>query len=795
MKKKLSLLIIFALCLALVIGILGACNKKNPEVEYKDRSGVIFYLDGIQYYQLNLGGVANYFKELAADAAIEPEWPENPQKEGYEFVGWYTMDATGKGYKEEFTLEKLNSMLENGESLPKAVYARMQDLENPEYLVRFYTYDGKYSGSVMVAEGTLVPERAIPSIAYETDFVGWTTEQGNAEAGRSIFSDRVTSDVELYQLCLDDRYIPYAEITPSAEFERIKDFYNDGYYFETYESSYALWDNFKIEGADWAELKAFDDNGEVIETLFEGEAVTGYVLPLEPGENRFTLKAVCGAVYGEYGDVLDEIEIVINRKSENINVTFDIFGDRSRYQYFRGTEGEKLTEYPKPQKAGTEFKGWEIRDENGDYLAGQLFDPAEDVLYEGIGVLKAVFVTEDAEDQTIDFGGELTITATDGFVPAGTSLNPGETESDESEGEFLGWSLNYKGERIFILREDEKNVVNSDCGKILYILNEDYELTSGWKLPDEEYEIEKFNKYTLTFNNISFEDEEVKGVDDYDKYYFDFKDATLPKPYREGYTFDGWYENAALEGEAVETIREGSTGNKTFWAKWELVPYYIVYEGAEISSSEYTEYTIKDEVELPPEPTKKGYRFRGWYDNAAFEGEEVKNIPKGSTGDKTFWAKWELEHYKITLSIGDDEEYPMDPPTYTIYDEIVSLPTPPERQGYIFSGWYEGADPVVLPAIPLGSTGKKKFTAVWTPVEYNIKYNLNGGTIADGDTDIYTVQERVTLKTPTREGYKFIGWYDNAAFEGEAVNNIPKGSTGDKEFWAKWEKIDDVTGY
>ena len=84
MKKKLSLLIIFALCLALVIGILGACNKKNPEVEYKDRSGVIFYLDGIQYYQLNLGGVANYFKELAADAAIEPEWPENPQKEGYE---------------------------------------------------------------------------------------------------------------------------------------------------------------------------------------------------------------------------------------------------------------------------------------------------------------------------------------------------------------------------------------------------------------------------------------------------------------------------------------------------------------------------------------------------------------------------------------------------------------------------------------------------------------------------------------------------------------------------------------
>lgn len=792
MKKKLSLLIIFALCLALVIGILGACNKKNPEVEYKDRSGVIFYLDGIQYYQLNLGGVANYFKELAADAAIEPEWPENPQKEGYEFVGWYTMDATGKGYKEEFTLEKLNSMLENGESLPKAVYARMQDLENPEYLVRFYTYDGKYSGSVMVAEGNLVPERAIPSIAYETDFVGWTTEQGNAEAGRSIFFDRVTSDVELYQLCLDDRYIPYAEITPSAEFERIKDFFNDGYYFETYESSYALWDNFKIEGADWAELKAFDDDGEVIETLFDGEAITGYVLPLEPGENRFTLKAVYGAVYGGVKGVFDETEIVINRKSENINVTFDISGNGSRYQYFRGTEGEKLTEYPKPQKAGTEFKGWEIRDENGEYLAGQLFDPEEDVLYEGIGVLQAVFVAEEDDDPTIAVSGtdELTITANAGFIPEGTSLSPRSGENDESEGEFLGWS--YGDGRILILRKGEESVERSDCGKILYILDEDYKLTSGWKLPDlpdgeNKITLQKFNKYFLTFENISFKGEEVKGVDKYDEYYFDFKDATLPEPYRAGYKFLGWYDE---DGVKVTVISAGNTGDKTFWAKWGPVPYYIVYEGAEISSSEYT---IKDEVELPV-PELRGYEFRGWYDNPEFTGSRVTVIPAGSTGDKTFWAKWELEPYTITLFI-DDEKYPMYPPTYTILDEIVSLPIPPERQGYIFSGWYEGANPVVLPAIPLGSTDHKTFTAVWTPVEYNIKYILNGGTIADGDTDIYTVQQRVTLETPTREGYKFLGWYDNAAFEGEAVKNIPRGSTGDKTFWAKWEKIDDVTGY
>ena len=702
------------------------------------------------------------------------------------------MDATGKGYKEEFTLEKLNSMLENGESLPKAVYARMQDLENPEYLVRFYTDEGSYSGSVMVAEGNLVPEEAIPSIDYNDSdsekFMGWTTEQGNAEAGRSIFSDRVSADVELYQLFLDSRYIPYAEITPSEEFERIKDFYNDGYYFETYESSYALWDNFEIAGADWAELKAFDfdDDGEVIETLFDGEAVTGYVLPLEPGENRFTLRAVYGAVYGRVEGVFDETEIVINRKSENINVTFDISGDGSRYQYFRGTEGEKLTEYPKLQKAGTEFKGWEIRDENGDYLAGQLFDPEEDVLYEGIGVLKAVFV----DDPTIAVSDtdELTITANAGFIPEGTSLSPRSGENDESEGEFLGWS--YDDGRILILRKGEESVERSDCGKILYILDEDYKLTSGWKLPDlpdgeNKITLQKFNKYTLTFKNISFEGEEVKGVDEkYDRYYFDFKDATLPEPYREGYTFEGWCENAALEGEAVETIREGSTGNKTFWAKWAPVPYYIVYEGAEISSSEYKEYTIENKFELP-KPTKKGYNFIDWYDNPEFTGSAVTVIPKGSTGDKTFWAKWTPVPYYIVY-----EGAEISSSKYTIEDEV-ELPEP-TKKGYNFLGWYDndkftGSAVTVIPA---GSTRDKTFWAKWTPVPYYIVYK--GAEISSSK---YTIEDEVELPEPTKKGYKFRGWYDNDKFTGSAVTVIPAGSTGDKTFWAKWEKIDDVTGY
>src|SRR5699024_3857734 len=48
---------------------------------------------------------------------------------------------------------------------------------------------------------------------------------------------------------------------------------------------------------------------------------------------------------------------------------------------------------------------------------------------------------------------------------------------------------------------------------------------------------------------------------------------------------------------------------------------------------------------LPTDETieKEGYIFTGWYDNDIFEGEKITEIPKGSFGDKTFYAKWQDE--------------------------------------------------------------------------------------------------------------------------------------------------------
>ena len=49
--------------------------------------------------------------------------------------------------------------------------------------------------------------------------------------------------------------------------------------------------------------------------------------------------------------------------------------------------------------------------------------------------------------------------------------------------------------------------------------------------------------------------------------------VTLPTDVtREGYTFAGWYDNEALTGSPVTAIGPTDEGDKTYWAKWNLIP-------------------------------------------------------------------------------------------------------------------------------------------------------------------------------------------------------------------------------
>ena len=83
-----------------------------------------------------------------------------------------------------------------------------------------------------------------------------------------------------------------------------------------------------------------------------------------------------------------------------------------------------------------------------------------------------------------------------------------------------------------------------------------------------------------------------------------------------------------------------------------------------------------------------------------------------------------------------------------------------------------------------GKTASCKVTVSLT--EYTITYNLNGGSHS-GNPASYTVEtDTITLKGAAKANYTFAGWYEKADFTGEKVTQIVKGSSGNKELWAKF---------
>lgn len=114
---------------------------------------------------------------------------------------------------------------------------------------------------------------------------------------------------------------------------------------------------------------------------------------------------------------------------------------------------------------------------------------------------------------------------------------------------------------------------------------------------------------------------------------------------REGYNFDGWYDNATFTGTKVTGIATTESGNKTLYAKFSGKTYDITYElnGGSNAAENPATYTCGTGVATLGDASKAGYTFDGWYKDADFS-TPVTSIPASEYGALKLYAKFSLSN-------------------------------------------------------------------------------------------------------------------------------------------------------
>lgn len=273
------------------------------------------------------------------------------------------------------------------------------------------------------------------------------------------------------------------------------------------------------------------------------------------------------------------------------------------------------------------------------------------------------------------------------------------------------------------------------------------------------------------------------------EYHKDGDAITLNNPTQKGYTFIGWTGTDLTDLTMNVTIPAGSYGDREYTANWEAHGR-ITYNLDGGKATNISEYTFLDDDFTLNNPTRKGYTFIGWTGTDLNGLTMTVTILTGSHGNREFTANWQPNKYTFTLNANGGTVSSSS--IFADYNASYTLPTP-TRDYYTFEGWYDGtkkyADGTWREA------NNVTLTAKWTPISYTITYNLSGGTNSSQNAKNFTVESsRISLKDPTRKGYKFLGWYKDSSYSNK-VTEIVSGSHENISLYAKWEIINYTITY
>ena len=749
MKRSALKISTLLLLLLTAVVLFAACGK----VEFK----VDFIVDDAVYATINTNG-----EEVI-------KMPNDPEKEGYLFDGWYWDKDS---WKEPFTA---SSLLDAPLSSNMSVYAKWiteDSVQGTEASFKDFTQLSEFEYALKVANETttlslspLVTINSRSSWSLSSDIYGNQTiasKTATLAIGDNTYYALVTSengDTQLYTLRIRRRPV-YNVIFDVAggiavENQQIEEdsfaeepiTTKEGYTLVSwnYDFSQPIVEN-KIITATWkanSYLITYETVGGDIENSTENVVYDSEFLLAQPTKRGYEFE-------GWYFDdelvtegvwkYTEDITLTARWKAINYRIEYDldggIFEDANPTEYT--VESDTIV-LQNPSKPGYIFTGWTSEDNSQPTLQASI--EANSI---GNRRFTANWTLDGFSIQYHLNGGINNDENPSAYSVESANIylkNPTRQGYD-----FGGWYTNAD----FSAETKITTITNGSTG--------DIELYAQW-LPIN---------YHITYNLGGGEAQANPKT-----YTIESEDILLNAPTKDGYQFLGW-TGTDISGVALNVIiSKNSVGDRVYTAVWEAIDYTVVYHlnGGINSADNPKVYTVESPTINLLSPVKDGYVFGGWYSDADFSDEKrVTHIAGGEIEDIELYAKWSAAIYSVRFYKNHVRAVGTMDVQHLTYDIVATLNENAYiLEGYTFKGWMLDSDGTFIAysdgqqVLNLLTTNGSVLNlyAKWEANTYTVTFDKNGGT---GGTDSIYVKfdaEMPSAVAPTDiSGYSFAGYYD-----------------------------------
>lgn len=659
--------------------------------------------------------------------------PDNPTKDGYNFVGWYKnkelttpWDFTNDTVANDMSLyakwEKINYSIRfmNGiiEEENRSLKYEEELGELPVVAQDGYTFKGWYpspSEGEAISEKTKVTKDMIYYAHFDAEEYAITYDLDGGENHKdnpstyTIETDTISLKTPFKTAYIFSGWTPSGEIalgsTGDKEFK-------------------ATW-----QKADF-EVKFDSLGGSKVNNLYAiaNTLITPPEMPIKEGYifKGWYKEKECLNEWSFINDaVANEVTLFAKWEINTYKVEFIAIPNGSVISEIIETYGETLKTLPSVNRDGYEFVGWYTKPSGGEQIS-ETTKVVKNMVYYGQWNIKKYAITYDLNggNNVSTNPNEFTIETDD--ITLSSPIQPNKA--------FVGWT--YTGQSTPV-----KDVVipKGSLGEKRF--------TAHWEDAD----------FKVTFDSQLGSD--VNS-------YLALRDGLVEKPTsptRKGHTFAGWYKEETYQNE-WNFDSDKVISDITLYAKWNKNKYTIEFDSQGGNSIGKVQREYDEEVGVLPTSTRSGYTFEGWYD-AQTGGTKVEVTTKMPENKVTYYARWTAKTYDIAYSLDGGSNHEDNPLTYTIESDSITLKQP-SKKDYAFEGWtYVGqTTPVKSVVIPKGNTGKRSYTANWVNATLEVTFDTQGGSEVD---TFYAVENDILQKpsNPTRKGYDFVGWYKEATCE------------------------------